>query len=76
MTEIRCTTSSTIDGKYGIVKAWLKMNHVEYEETKDSAGSLAWTRMTYALSTKQLLDLLAFLREAEVNTGKMADIIV
>ncbi len=75
MEKIKCSSTTTSSGLYPVVKAWLKMNHVEYEERENSAGGHYWKSMVYELSTEQLLELLSYLKEAEV-LDKLGDIII
>ena len=63
---IRCVSTSTMSGKYGVVKAWLKLNKIDFEESEYSAGCHYWKNCSYELTIQQLIDLLDYLRKAEV----------
>lgn len=77
MDEIKCSsTSSDLNGKFGVIKAWLKLHDVEYEEESHSAGTHFWIEIRYNLTVCQLLSLIAYLEAAEVLNDKSRHIII
>lgn len=64
--KIRCSTTTTGGEKFGVIKAWLKMHHIEYDESKNSAGSHFWTSMKYQLTGDEFTELILYLEAAEV----------
>ena len=67
MDKIRCISSTTYEERYPVVKVWLKMHDIQYEERAHSVGgSHFWTTIHYELTKEQLMELLSYLREAEV----------
>lgn len=75
MDKIRCSSTTTYETLYPVVKVWLKRNGIQYEERENSAGSHYWKTMIYELSPEQLLELLSYLKEAEV-LDKISDITI
>lgn len=73
MEKIRCSSSTTFSALYPVVKVWLKMHDIQYEVRESSAGSHYWKTMIYELSPEQLVELLSYLKEAEV-LDKVSDI--
>ena len=63
--KIKCSTT-TSGGRFGVIKAWLKMNHIEYDEHDECAGSHFWTVMHYQLTVDEFTELLLYLEAAEV----------
>lgn len=64
--KIRCTSTTTSGARFGVIKAWLKMNHIEYDEQDESAGSHFWTVMHYQLTGDEFTELILYLETAEV----------
>lgn len=75
MDKILCSSTTTSDALYPVVKVWLKMHDIQYEERAHSSGSHCWKTMLYELSPEQLVELIAYLREAEVF-NKSSEIII
>lgn len=75
MEKILCSSTTTNSALYPVVKVWLKMHNVQYEERGNSAGSHHWKTMIYELSQEELMELLLYLKEAEV-LDKISDIII
>ncbi len=75
MEKISCSSTTTSSALYPVVKVWLKMHDIQYEEREHSAGSHYWKSMIYELSLEQLSELLSYLKEAEV-LDKASDIII
>lgn len=75
MEKISCSSTTTSSALYPVVKVWLKMHDIQYEEREHLAGSHYWKSMIYELSLEQLSELLSYLKEAEV-LDKASDIII
>lgn len=75
MEKIRCSSTTTFEALYPVVKVWLKIHDIQYEERENLAGSHHWKTMIYELSPEQLLELLSYLKEAEV-LDKISDITI
>lgn len=73
--KIRCTTSTTSGERFGVIKAWLKLNHIEYNESDRSAGRHFWTRIDYELTGEEFTELILYLETAEV-LNEIADVII
>lgn len=73
--KIRCSSSSTSEERFGVIKAWLKLNHIEYDESKHSAGYHYWTRIKYKLTGEEFTELILYLEAAEV-LNEIADVII
>lgn len=73
--KIRCSSTTTGGGKFGVIKAWLKLNHIEYDESQHSAGSHFWTELKYQLTGEEFTELLLYLEAAEVLDG-IRDVII
>ena len=73
--KIRCSSSTTSGGRYGVIKAWLKLNHIQYDESDNAAGSHFWTRMNYQLTREEFTELILYLETAEV-LNEIADVII
>ena len=74
--KIKCCTSTSRDGKYGVVRAWLTLNDIEYEEKGHSSGSYSWTDMRYNLTGEEFTDLLLYLESAGVITEMDCHVII
>lgn len=74
--KIKCSTSTTRDGKYGVVRAWLTINNIEYEEKGHSFGCHSWTEMRYNLTGEEFTDLLLYLESAGVITERDCHVII
>ena len=64
--KIRCSSTTTGGERFGVIKAWLKMHHIPYDENKHSAGSHWWTSMKYQLTGDEFTELILYLEAAEV----------
>jgi len=73
--KIKCSSTTTGGGKYGVIKAWLKMRHIEYDEDDFNAGSHFWTELKYQLTEEEFRELLLYLEAAEVLDG-IRDVII
>lgn len=71
---IKCVTND--ERKVPIVRVWLKMNGKKFNEEHHSiAGSHGWTSIDYEISLGDLMDLLDYIRMAELNRHDV-DVIV
>lgn len=74
---IACSsTSSDLNGKFGVIKAWLNLNHIEYDEDSHSAGCHYWTEIRYNLTIDQVVNLIKYLEAAGVLNEKNRHIII
>jgi len=73
--KIKCSSTTTGGEKYGVIKAWLKMHHIEYDESQHNAGSHFWNEMKYQLTGEEFTELLLYLEAAEVLDG-IRDVII
>lgn len=73
--KIRCTTSTTSGERFGVIKAWLKLNHIQYDESKNGIAGHFWTRIDYELTGEEFTELILYLEAAEV-LNEIADVII
>ena len=56
--KIKCSTLSTRDGRYGVIRAWLTINNIEYKEEDHGFGYHTRMELRYDLTGEEFTDLL------------------
>ena len=65
---INCSSTTTGGkGKYEVIKAYLNMHHIEYDENHNNAGCHFWTSIKYQLTRTEFTELLLYLKAAELR---------